>query len=340
LLLLRSCSWQLLVQAASAFLHLALQVSSNATQLSKSLLLGLRAGRFMHGQRFYITQQTPGSCFGAPVRSQQQSWCASGYSCSFAYSYLLLTRIVLDACAGVAVVSAGSNTAWFPDAAAAAPAAATAASEGTPATSLIALATSAPDASSVTVQLVDTASGSIVETAHVAVPVAAHPTSGPAPHVVAAWLDAGKRNGAAAGSSALQGCRLLLLWSDDQITLVSAGKVAWTREEALGAGTSNLFIDLPAARRAAATAADSAGTSPPASAASAGLLGLLRDNEKLKRWVRLQVLSVLVQFKLSSQQEQEEFLQLRQALRWVAAAAFLALRVCTVCTIVEGWHCL
>jgi hypothetical protein len=45
-------------------------------------------------------------------------------------------------------------------------------------------------------------------------------------------------------------------------------------------------------------------------------LGLLRDNDKLKRWVRLQVLSVLVQFKLSSPQEHEEFLALRQALRW------------------------
>lgn len=168
-------------------------------------------------------------------------------------------------------------------------------------------------------QLLDTASGDIVERANVALPAAAHPTSGPAPRVVAAWLDASKRKGAAAaGGSVLQGCRLLLLWSDDQITLVSGGEVSWTREEALASGTSNLFIDLPAARRAAAAAADAAGSSPQASAASAGLLGLLRDNEKLKRWVRLQVLSVLVQFKLSSVQEQEEFLTLRQALRWVA----------------------
>jgi hypothetical protein len=114
----------------------------------------------------------------------------------------------------------------------------------------------------------------------------------------------------------------LLLWSDDQLTLVSGGEVTWTREEALAAGTINLFIDLPAARRtAAAAAADAAGSSPAASAASAGLLGLLRDNQKLKRWVRLQVLSVLVQFKLSSQPEQDEFLQLRQALRWAAVQA-------------------
>ncbi|WIA18351.1 hypothetical protein OEZ85_009816 [Tetradesmus obliquus] len=217
--------------------------------------------------------------------------------------------------AGVAIVSADGSVASFPAAAAASLAAATAASEGSPAASLVALAASSPDASSVIVQLLDTASGDIVERANVALPAAAHPTSGPAPRVVAAWLDASKRKGAAAaGGSVLQGCRLLLLWSDDQITLVSGGEVSWTREEALASGTSNLFIDLPAARRAAAAAADAAGSSPQASAASAGLLGLLRDNEKLKRWVRLQVLSVLVQFKLSSVQEQEEFLTLRQAL--------------------------
>jgi hypothetical protein len=225
--------------------------------------------------------------------------------------------------AGVVIVSAdpsaAARTSWFPEAAAVSPAAATAASEGSPAASLLALASSNTDGSSVTVQLLDASSGDKVETATVAVPAAANPTSGPAPRVVAAWLDASKRNGAAAasGSNALQGCRLLLLWSDDQITFASGGEVVWSREEALASVNSNLFIDLPAARRAAvAAAAGSAGGSPPApAAASAGLLGLLRDKDKLKRYVRLQVLSVLVQFKLSSQQEQEEFLQLRQALR-------------------------
>lgn len=236
--------------------------------------------------------------------------------------------------AGVAIVSSDGTASWVADAMAVAPAAATAASfsstdetrnqgteagtGSTAARSVLAVVSSSADGDSVTVQLLDAVSWTIVETSTVAVPAAAYPTSGPAPRVVAAWLDAHKYRGPdSSKAGALKGCQLVLLWSDDQLSYVSGRQLLWSREEALAASISNLIIDLPAARQAAAAAGQQGG--------AAGLLGLLQDQAKLKRWVRLQVLSVLVQFKLSTQQEQEEFLVLRQELRWVSGAALMCM---------------
>jgi hypothetical protein len=138
--------------------------------------------------------------------------------------------------------------------------------------------------------------------------------------VVAAWLDASKRKDTAGGSSssgALSGCRLLVQWSDDQLTYIEDGAVAWSREEALASTTSNLIVELPTAKAVqGAGAGDDEGSSSSGSGSSkGGLLSFLQDKERLKQWMRLQLLSVYVQFKLDKDREKEEFYQLRQALR-------------------------
>lgn len=219
-------------------------------------------------------------------------------------------------CAGVAIIrvtSSGAEQAhWFAQATAAAPTGA--------ATSLTALA-SGTDSSSVTVELLDTKSGDVLGSSNLEVPVPAYTRSGPAPSITAVWLDAQKCGKAASSSGKnskplLKACQLVLLWSDDQLSFVANSSITWNREEALASTQSSIMIDLPAARAAAAQAGSSRG----------GLLGLLQDQQRLKRWVRLQVLSVLVQFKLNHDHEKEEFYELRQALRYAAQQLFLSCR--------------
>jgi hypothetical protein len=221
-------------------------------------------------------------------------------------------------CAGVAIVSVSSDGSlqqahWSAGPAAATPAAAV--GDG----SILALVSASADASTLQVKLVSAATGEAVESAELQVPAPAYPVSGPAPTVVAAWLDASKRKDTAGGSSSgsLSGCRLLVHWSDDQLAYVEGGAVAWSREEALASTSSNLILELPTAKAVkGAVGGDDEGSSSSGSGSSkGGLLGFLQDKERLNHWVRLQLLSVYVQFKLDKDQEKDEFYQLRQALR-------------------------
>lgn len=208
-------------------------------------------------------------------------------------------------CAGVLLITvdaAGAQqTNWFPEATAAAPATADSA--------LLALASTTADQHAF-VQLLDTSSGQLSAATTLQLPAVPYPQSGPSHRVSAVWLNADKCRAAAADSEMklTKGCQLVLLWSDDQLSFVSNQTVTWTREEALAAGTSSTIIDLPAAISAAAS-------SQQQGSSKGGLIGLLQDKEKLKRWVRLQVLSVLVQFKLNHAEEAVEYHELRQALR-------------------------
>lgn len=184
--------------------------------------------------------------------------------------------------------------------------------------SIMGLVTASPDASRLQVKLLSAATGEELSAADLAVPAPAHPTSGPAPTVTAAWLAASDDSKAICGSSkssGLAGCQLLVLWSDDQLTYVEGGKVTWSREEALATVSSSLLVELPSAK-AAAGSNDEEGSSSSGSSSKAGLLGLLQDKERVQQWMRLQVLGVLVQFKLNTDAEKEEFYQLRQTLRY------------------------
>jgi hypothetical protein len=199
------------------------------------------------------------------------------------------------------------------------------------------LVSASPDASSLSIKLVSAADGAELETADVQVPAPSHPVSGPAATVVAAWLDASKRKASSSSKGgALTGCRLLILWSDDQLIYVEDGEVAWSREEALATGSSSLIAELPTAKAAAGgPEAEDSSSGSSSGSSKGGLLGLLQDKERMKQWVRLQVLGVYVQFKLNTDAEKEEFHQLRQALRWVperppANAGGMLLVVCSL----------
>jgi hypothetical protein len=115
--------------------------------------------------------------------------------------------------------------------------------------------------------------------------------------------------------------RLLLLWSDDSLTFVEDGEVVWGREEALASVSSSLLVELPTGKAAApkgAAASDDDGSSGSSGGSKGGLLGFLQDRDRLRSWVRLQMLSVLVQFKLNTDAERGEFDSLRQQLRCVS----------------------
>jgi hypothetical protein len=109
--------------------------------------------------------------------------------------------------------------------------------------------------------------------------------------------------------------------TDHQLLMVGKKGLLWKREEALGGVHRSLMVDLPARRFAAAAqdgaAADGASKPPPSLAARLLQQVFGVDLEQLQRWARLQTLTALVQFKLNSQEEQDELLQLRQELRWV-----------------------
>lgn len=186
---------------------------------------------------------------------------------------------------------------------------------------ILAVVAASADASSLRVQLLSAASGEQLKQAELQLPAPAYPVSGPAATVVAAWLDASKRKDTPSSSSSstggvLAGCRLLVLWSDDQLTYVEDGGVMWSREEALASGSSSLISELPSAKGAVrgGDGQDSSRSSG-GGGGKGGLLGLLQDQDRLKQWVRLQVLGVYVQFKLNTDAEKEEFYALRQALR-------------------------
>jgi len=224
--------------------------------------------------------------------------------------------------AGAALISVGSDGSmqqvhWSAGHVAAAPAASIDSSSNGGG-DIVGLVTASADGSSLQVKLLSAATGEEVAAADLAVPAPAHLTSGPAPTVTAAWLAASGDSKAVCGSSkgaGLAGCQLLVLWSDDQLSFIGDGKVTWSREEALATVSSSLLVELPSAK-AAAGSSDDEGSSSSGSSSKAGLLGLLQDKERVQRWMRLQVLGVLVQFKLNTDAEKEEFYQLRQTLRY------------------------
>jgi hypothetical protein len=210
--------------------------------------------------------------------------------------------------------------------AAAAPAATagTSSSSSSASDAILGVVAASADASSLNIQLLSAASVEQLETAELQLPAPTYPLSGPAATVVAAWLDSSKRKDTPSSSSSsssgvLSGCRLLVLWSDDQLTYVEDGEVVWSREEALASVSSNLISELPSAKATLSSGDEqddsSSSSSTTSSSGKGGLLGLLQDRERLKQWVRLQVLGVYVQFKLNTDAEKEEFYALRQALR-------------------------
>lgn len=203
--------------------------------------------------------------------------------------------------AGVAIIKVTASGAhqshWFPYASAAA--------AGTPVTALA----SAKDGS-VSIQFVDTKSGEILKRSTVNQPASTYPASGVTPHVTAVWFDHHKcikSDSSSRSSSVSSKCQIVISCSDGQLSFIANNTVTWSREEALASTQTSLVIDLPAAAAAAAVQAGSS--------SRGGLLGLLQDREKLKRWVRLQVLAVLVQFKLNHEHEKAEHFELRQELR-------------------------
>lgn len=228
---------------------------------------------------------------------------------------------------------------WFADASAAAAAATSLSSDSSgesTAEPMLLLASSSSDGTSVSLQLVDAATASEVDSSTLPLPAAPYIQSGPPPKLVGAWLDTSKLLIKPGGSlqrttagGLLKRCQALLLWSDHQIVFVSNNTAQWTREEGLASGSSSVVVELPSVKGDKAAAGAAGGAAGGASGVSAaaggssssrgGVWGLLADSSKFKRWVRLQVLSVLVQFKLNTQPEKEEFLDLRQELRWVEA---------------------
>ena len=156
-------------------------------------------------------------------------------------------------------------------------------------------------------------------------PTAPYPVHGPAPAVRAAFPAARAGAGGAAGARPV-----LIVWSDHTLSLAAAGgagdgaevaKLAWSREEALASIHSTLFIDLPAAKGAALGAKGGAaakGIGEPAAAAAdaaAAAAAAPAQGDALKQWLRVQLLAVMVQFKLGGDAEEAELLRLRAALR-------------------------
>jgi len=88
------------------------------------------------------------------------------------------------------------------------------------------------------------------------------------------------------------GFRLLLVWGDEHVSLAQQGVTVWVRDEALAGVTKAMFADLPAA--------GSVGAPAPATA--------------FADFLRLQLLSAKVQFKVASPAEEEEARALRAEL--------------------------
>ncbi|GBF96686.1 ER membrane complex subunit 1 [Raphidocelis subcapitata] len=161
----------------------------------------------------------------------------------------------------------------------------------------------AGDDGRVAVSAVDVSTGAASPSAPLPPPAAPHPVHGPPPAVRAAFPSPN----AAAGA--------LVVWSDHGLSLFRGGALAWTREEALASVAAVEFIDLPAARGAAAGAKGGAAAAAlregGGAAAAAGGAGAA---DGLRRWVRMQALAVMVQFKLGSDQDAAELVRLREEL--------------------------
>jgi hypothetical protein len=152
---------------------------------------------------------------------------------------------------------------------------------------------------------IDVATGKLVAAGTLPLPAAPYPVSGPAPSVRAAFPSA-----KALGP-------VLVVWSDHTLSLSRGGQIAWSREEALASVTSTLFIDLPAAKGSAGGDgdADTNGKAAKRGAVKEGGGTAAGSEDRLKQWVRMQALAVLVQFKLASDTDRAEFLRLREALK-------------------------
>lgn len=138
-------------------------------------------------------------------------------------------------------------------------------------------------------QVVDVTSGSLVSSMAAALPQEAL-GGGAIPRVSRAALGLGKSNNQAPG------WRVAVVLDDGQLLMVHDQEVAWWREEALGAVLQSHFIDLPAPARTAEGA------------------GLSLGSPKFKDWLRVQLLSFKIQFRLNTPEESQEFLHLRSAL--------------------------
>lgn len=153
----------------------------------------------------------------------------------------------------------------------------------------------------VTVELVDAATGAAVQTLTASLPAV---TDKAVPHTAFLCLPGSPLKAATALTAEP---RVALAWDDAALTMVTDQGQAWRREEALASITASLFVDLPAAAPSAA-----AGLAREGGIAAASAMAV---NGRLKAWLRMQLLSVLVQFQLASPQEQGELTALRQALR-------------------------
>lgn len=153
----------------------------------------------------------------------------------------------------------------------------------------------------VTVELVDAATGAAVQALHASLPDV---NDKAVPRAAFLCLPGSPLRAATAATAET---RVALAWDDHALTMVAAQGQAWRREEALASITASLFVDLPAAAPSAAAGLAREGRITATSAMVA--------NSRLKAWLRMQLLSVLVQFQLASPQEQGEFMSLRQALR-------------------------
>ena len=160
-----------------------------------------------------------------------------------------------------------------------------------------------------------------------------HLIEGPAAAVKKVFLQCPKRSGTS--------CTAVVTLADHQLLLVKDGAVQWVREEALASLTRTVFMDLPAKGGGGSTGASRGlegqqqGTGAAAGGGGGGEDGVQQeggergvgeqrawwasvlgvDEGQVKRWVRLQLLSVLVQFKMNTEAEKMELFELRQALR-------------------------
>jgi hypothetical protein len=207
--------------------------------------------------------------------------------------------------------------------------------EGGVGTSRLALAgtsSSSSSEASLHLQTISLPSGDEISSEAIAVPKPQYPTEGPVPAVQKVFLQCPKRGGT--------NCSAVVTLADQQVLLIREGKVQWAREECLASLKRTAFMDLPAKRAVGSSGSSRGLEGQQGTRAAAGgggggrstgqkeggdnavvkqdswwadILGV--DEGQFKRWVRLQMLSVLVQFKLNTETEKMELFELRQALR-------------------------
>ncbi|KAI8475054.1 MAG: hypothetical protein J3K34DRAFT_456487 [Monoraphidium minutum] len=167
----------------------------------------------------------------------------------------------------------------------------------------LALIFGAPAATGIPVTVVDATSGEALDTWTLPPPPEAHPVHGP-PAAVRAAFPATKAGGALPSKGPQP---LLAVFDDHTLVHYAGGAAAWAREEALASVTATLFIDLPAAK-----GGDEAGGGN--DGVNGGKSGGGLVPERTRRWVRMQALAVMVQFKLGAEEDAAELIRLREEL--------------------------